>query len=77
LPRLPDFLLQFLTQHHLPRQAEADGDFTTRRVLLEEARILPLGAVWQEYCRRQNVPGDSAWIAEVKNYKKTFLSKRN
>jgi L-rhamnose isomerase len=44
---------------------------------LEEAKTLPLGAVWQEYCRRQNVSGDSSWIAEVKNYKKTFLSKRN
>jgi L-rhamnose isomerase len=44
---------------------------------MEEAKTLPLGAVWQEHCRRQNVPGDSSWIAEVKAYEKTILSKRN
>jgi L-rhamnose isomerase len=44
---------------------------------MEEAKTLPLGSVWQEHCRRQNVPGDSSWIAEVKTYEKTILSKRN
>ena len=61
----------------LLREAEASGDFTTRLALMEEAKTLPLGAVWQEHCRRQNVPGDSSWIAEVKNYEKTTLSQRN
>jgi L-rhamnose isomerase len=44
---------------------------------MEEAKTLPLGAVWQEYCRRQNTPGDSSWIAEVKGYESTVLSKRH
>jgi L-rhamnose isomerase len=61
----------------LLREAEASRDFTTRLALMEEAKTLPLGAVWQEHCRRQNVPGDSSWIAEVKAYEKTILSKRN
>jgi L-rhamnose isomerase len=61
----------------LLRDAEADGDFTTRLALMEEAKTLPIGAVWQEHCRRQNVAGDSSWITEVKTYEKTILSKRN
>ena len=60
----------------LLRDAEVNGDFTTRLALMEEAKTLPLGAVWQEYCRRQDVSGDSSWIAEVKTYEKTILSKR-
>lgn len=58
------------------RSAELDGDFTTRLALMEEAKTLPLGAVWQEYCRRQNTPADASWIAEVKAYESNVLAKR-
>ena len=56
--------------------AEKSGDLTTRLALLEEAKTLPLGAVWDEYCRRQNVPVGAAWIPEVKAYEKSTLSLR-
>ena len=56
--------------------AEKSGDNTTRLALFEEAKTLPLGAVWDEYCRRQNVPVGSTWISEVKNYEKQVLVKR-
>lgn len=59
------------------REAECAGDFTTRLALMEEAKTLPLGEVWHEYCRRQNVPAGSSWISEVKNYESSVLSKRN
>ncbi len=58
------------------RDAEARGDFTTRLVLQEEQKTMPLGPVWDEYCRRQNVPVGHAWLAEVKQYEKDVLSKR-
>ncbi|MFY8217040.1 MAG: L-rhamnose isomerase [Chthoniobacterales bacterium] len=58
-------------------EAEQSGDFTSRLALLEEAKTLPLGAVWEEYCARQQTPGDRAWIAEVKSYESTELSARN
>jgi len=59
------------------REAEAKGDFTTRLALLEEQKTMPLGPVWDEYCRRQNVPVGQAWLAEVKQYEKDVLSKRS
>ena len=60
----------------LLRKAEQEGDFTTRLALLEEAKTLPLGAVWQEHCARHNVTGDTSWIEEVKKYEASVLSKR-
>ncbi len=38
------------------RRLEAEGDFTARLALLEEQKILPLGAVWDYYCQSMNVP---------------------
>jgi len=57
-------------------QAEADGDFTSRLALLEEAKTLPYGAVWDYYCTKSDVPVGQAWLTETKTYEKDILSKR-
>jgi len=56
---------------------ETGGDFTSRLAMLEEAKTLPFGAVWDEYCRRMNVPVGEAWLNDVKQYEKDVLSKRS
>ena len=58
------------------RQFEEAGDFTSRLALMEELKTLPVGAVWEEYCKRQNVPGGFGWLAEVKDYERKVLSVR-
>jgi L-rhamnose isomerase len=58
------------------RKAEASGNFTARLALMEEARTLPFGAVWDYYCLKRGVPVGDAWIGEVKAYEETVLSKR-
>ncbi len=58
------------------RQFEADGDFTSRLALMEEAKTLPFGAVWDYYCEKMGVPVGDAWLAEIKKYEKDVLSKR-
>ena len=58
------------------RELEATGDFTSRLAMLEEIKTLPAGAVWDEYCRRMDVPVGPAWLNEVKNYEKDVLAKR-
>ncbi len=70
-------LLIALLESPLIRTAEAAGDFTTRLALQEEAKTLPVGAVWDYYCESQGVPGGDAWLTEVKRYEKIVLSKRN
>jgi L-rhamnose isomerase len=58
------------------RQAEAEGDFTTRLALQEEMKTLPFGAVWDYYCLKAQVPAGETWLAEVKKYEKEVLSQR-
>lgn len=58
------------------RKAEAEGDYTSRLALIEERKTLPVGAVWDYYCLKANVPVAEAWIDESKQYEKDILSKR-
>jgi L-rhamnose isomerase len=58
------------------RAAELEGDYTTRLALMEEARTLPMGAVWDYHCLEQDVPVGEAWLCDVKEYEQRVLSKR-
>ncbi len=58
------------------RELEGIGDLSARLALLEEIKTLPFGGVWDEYCRRNDVPVGQAWLAEVKSYEKSVLSQR-
>jgi L-rhamnose isomerase len=59
------------------RQFEAEGDYTSRLALMEDAKLLPAGAVWDYFCARQGVPVGEAWLADIKNYERIVLSKRS
>ena len=48
--------------------AEAKDNLTARLALLEEAKSLPWGAVWDEFCARNNVPAGAHWLAEAEAY---------
>lgn len=58
------------------RELEANGDFTTRLALLEEAKTLPAGAVWDYYCLQQDVPAGLDWMNCVRDYETSVLSQR-
>jgi L-rhamnose isomerase len=58
------------------RKLEAEGDYTSRLALLEEAKLLPAGAVWDYYCLKAGVPVGRDWLDEVKRYEKEVLSQR-
>jgi L-rhamnose isomerase len=58
------------------RQTEQAGNYTSRLAMLEEIKTLPFGAVWDYYCMKSNVPAAEGWLAEVKAYEKSVLSKR-
>ena len=58
------------------REAELAGDYTTRLALQEEAKTFPIGAVWDEYCRRNDTPVGPAWLDEIRTYESTVLSQR-
>jgi L-rhamnose isomerase len=73
---LKALLAALLEPVELLRKAEAAGDYTTRLALQEEAKTLPLGAVWDYYCLKQDVPAGEAWLEEMRRYEKDVLSNR-
>lgn len=58
------------------KQAELEGDYTTRLALTEEFKSYPFGAVWDYYCERMGVPVREDWLSEVKQYEQDVLLKR-
>ncbi len=58
------------------RQLEVAGDTTGRLAVLEEQKMMPLGAVWDEFCQRHNCPVGSQWLQVVRDYEQAVLSKR-
>ncbi|HTW91797.1 MAG TPA: L-rhamnose isomerase [bacterium] len=52
-------------------------DQTGRLALIEEAKTMPLGAVWDYYCMRAGVPLERDWMAEVSRYEAEVLSGRS
>jgi L-rhamnose isomerase len=58
------------------REAENAFNFTARLAMLEELKSLPMGAVWDYYCLKQNVPVAGAWLDDAKRYEADVTSKR-
>lgn len=56
--------------------AERVGDNTARLALQEEAKALPFGAVWDEFCARNDVPLGDGWLREARRYEDDVLSRR-
>ena len=74
---LKALLLALLTPIGQLKRLEAEGDYTSRLALMEDAKLLPGGAVWDYYCARQDVPVGHTWLAEIKNFERTVLAKRS
>jgi len=70
-------LLALLEPREKLREAELSGDYTTRLALLEQAKALPWSVVWEEFCSRNNVPGELDLLREVKTYERDILSVRS
>ena len=69
-------MMAMVTPIETMRQVELDRDYTARLALMEEAKTLPFGAVWDFYCLSEEVPVGEDWLTEVKQYEKDVLSKR-
>jgi L-rhamnose isomerase len=69
-------LIALLEPTDMLRQTEQDGDYTSRLAMFEEIKTLPFGAVWDYYCIKHNVPAETDWLKEVKDYEANVTSKR-
>ncbi len=57
------------------KAAEEKLDFTTRLVLTEEAKDLPYGAVWAEFCDRLGAPAGAALISDLDTYQSSVADR--
>ena len=58
------------------REYEDKGQWFERLALLEEAKSLPFGAVYDYFNMKHNIPVCEEFIADVQQYEKDVLSKR-
>lgn len=69
-------LYALLLPNERMKKLQDEGQFTELFMLSEEAKTLPFGLVWDEYCKRNGVASDEKWFDEVKKYEEDVLSKR-
>jgi L-rhamnose isomerase len=55
---------------------EGEGNFASKLALMEEAKTLPFGTVWDELCRRSDKPIGAKWIQDVEEYEASVPSVR-
>lgn len=65
-----------LTPHKQLAALQQTAQFTELMAQQEALKMMPLGAVWQEFCVRSNVPDDSAWFAIIRQYENDVLKLR-
>ena len=58
------------------KEYDENGQYFERLALLEEAKTMPFGAVWDYYCMTNDVPVGADYITEVQQYEKNELLKR-
>ena len=68
--------LRMVAADFLQLQAEIEGETTSRLALVEEAKCLPFGEVWNEFCRRQDVPPGFEWMDAVKIHEAKVTARR-
>ena len=68
-------LYALLIPHDKLKQLQDTEQYSRLMVLQEEIKTLPFGYVWDEYLKRQNVPG-ADWFTNVEKYEKEVLRDR-
>jgi len=58
------------------RQLEAALDYTGRLATFEALKTMPFGSVWDEHCRRCEVPVGVAWLQDVRRHERDVQVKR-
>ncbi len=58
------------------KELEDAGNGAAKLALLQELKLLPMGAVWNKYCLGMQVPAGAAWLNDIAEYEAKVLSKR-
>ncbi|MDD2648467.1 MAG: L-rhamnose isomerase [Eubacteriales bacterium] len=55
---------------------QENGEHTELLMLQEECRLLPVEAVWEEFCRRMGVKEKENWFDDIKEYERKLSAER-
>jgi L-rhamnose isomerase len=69
-------LSAMLTPHATFTELQNKGEMTKLMVLQEELKMLPMGAIWDEFCARNGVEPSEKWFDEVLAYEQKILAER-
>ena len=69
-------LWALITPNEALKKLQYADQWSELMVRQEEMKTLPFGEIWNEYCRRCNVPVDGEWFSQIEAYEKEVLSKR-
>jgi L-rhamnose isomerase len=69
-------LLGLLDPSKKLKEADASGRGHERLALMEHAKAMPWGAVWDELCTRAGVPVGADWLSDVTKYESAVTSRR-
>lgn len=67
-------LLALLEPNKKMKKLQDESRFTELMVLQEDMKTAPFGDIWDEYLRRENIPGD--YISAILDYEKNTLEAR-
>ena len=71
-----ELLKAMLTPWKQLKAMQDAGEFTAQLVLQEEYKNYPSDEIWAEFCKRNGVVADEAWLKAVQKYEKEVLVKR-
>ena len=57
-------------------ELQNNRNFTELMMLQEEVKLFPIGDVWEEFCRRENVLSSLEWFDAIQDYEEDVLSGR-
>ena len=63
------------TPNEMLKELQDTNQMTKKMVMMEEIKMLPIGDVWEEYCKRCGVAA-AGWFEEIEKYEAEVLSKR-
>jgi L-rhamnose isomerase len=58
------------------RGLESEGKLASKLALMEDAKTLPFGAIWDMLCLKSGVPAGASWIGEMETYEAEVQRKR-
>ena len=69
-------LMALCTPNEMLKELQDTNQMSKLMVMNEAVKMLPIGEIWEEYCRRENVCDDFHFYDEIEKYEREVLVKR-